>query len=326
MAEDILGRNVAGSIETLKSMIQELMRGNVGKMSIPPGGGDAAKDASSLGKILETIKGYMDDFGKATSFATKAIQSYTSATTKPSSAKMDIGNVGKVLSKAIGKKDDKKSELGKLAHAGLKKGSIHTHDEKLIKAMEKIIKILKEPSTGVDPTPDVGDTGKQRRKRSRTLGDGEGISPISKKTKYYTKELAEQATQWYFIESQIRNIVGYIGNFNQSIMGGVDATNILFRGLGKGTSDIRIDLRKTLYETQGITGEARNLQNAWAEVGDLVKETGVKDKEIGMKEYIKLLKKGIRDQKTATKIIKSQLSAEVQLGLEAGSLGDMFSD
>jgi len=129
--------------------------------------------------------------------------------------------------------------------------------------------------------------------------------------------------------NRIQSIVKKVGNsfekLRETFTGGIKVNETLFKGIGKGTNDTRVELNKTLYQTQGITGATKELQMSWMNIGNVVRETGVEDQITAYKEYNKMLGRGVKSQQTAQKLLKSQLSTEVQLGVETGSLGDSFA-
>ena len=120
-----------------------------------------------------------------------------------------------------------------------------------------------------------------------------------------------------------------MGNIESTIMGftekGQGVLDTLFGGVIKDEVIFIKNVRAAAYETAGVTGESKNLQKAYEDIGKTVHLTGV-DRSAFQTAYINNLKGGIRDMKQAQNIAISQLNTEKQLGLKAGDLSVRFQE
>lgn len=98
-----------------------------------------------------------------------------------------------------------------------------------------------------------------------------------------------------------------------------------FKKMIKDENEFAINIKRAVFQTQGLTAESGELLNAYTKIQKVAETTGF-DRVSYQAQYIKSVKAGIRSQKTAEKITQSQLNAERQLGLAAGELGDTFID
>ena len=117
------------------------------------------------------------------------------------------------------------------------------------------------------------------------------------------------------------NVVGYADKVF-SLGKGESLQSLLFPNMGeiiKYTEDFRV----TLAQVQGISFNNLNAQKEFLSVYGQIAETGV-DIKNAQESALKNAKNGIRLDKEGNKLVKSQLAAERQIGVEAGSLNDYF--
>lgn len=110
------------------------------------------------------------------------------------------------------------------------------------------------------------------------------------------------------------------------LMGGPSFTQVLFSGAVRDATEFRVEMRELAFQTQGITGDLRDLQAEFANLGNsIVSETG-KSVDVLQKVYIKNLKKGFQDNKAGLKVMKSGLYLSTMIGSEAEQTADMFGE
>ena len=115
------------------------------------------------------------------------------------------------------------------------------------------------------------------------------------------------------MSSSFQNITGL--DVQKDLLGDLYSTEMKFTQ----------EIRQAAYETAGVTKNSRSLQAAYTDIGKTVAETGVNRTEF-QKSYLKALRSGVKDLKQAVNLTKTQLNAEKQLGLEAGSLQETFQE
>jgi len=105
-----------------------------------------------------------------------------------------------------------------------------------------------------------------------------------------------------------------------------------FSGSFKQLNQFDISMKRILYQTHGLTADSTEVVEAFTQLRDVSKETGFDQSKLAgiMETYAR---KGMRTNtnlvkhaQTMQKIGRSQLFTERQLGLEAGTLTDHFSD
>ena len=105
-----------------------------------------------------------------------------------------------------------------------------------------------------------------------------------------------------------------------------------FSGSFKQLNQFDISMKRILYQTHGLTADSTEVVEAFTQLRDVSKETGFDQSKLAgiMETYAR---KGMRTNtnlvkhaQTMQKIGRAQLFTERQLGLEAGTLTDHFSD
>jgi hypothetical protein len=105
-----------------------------------------------------------------------------------------------------------------------------------------------------------------------------------------------------------------------------------FSGSLKQLNQFDISMKRLIYQTHGLTADSTEVVEAFTQLRDVSKETGFDQSKLAgiMETYAR---KGMRTNtnlvkhaQTMQKIGRSQLFTERQLGLEAGTLTDHFSD
>lgn len=103
-------------------------------------------------------------------------------------------------------------------------------------------------------------------------------------------------------------------------------------GIFKSQKDYEQNIRRALYETAGATKESEKLFKVMSDIGNTVEITGLKQEE-SLKAIVKLSRMGIKYDGDSEKYKKrvlalttTTLNTEKQLGMEAGSLNESFTD
>jgi hypothetical protein len=217
----------------------------------------------------------------------------------------------------------------KFFKAGLQKGSIFTHDLHIVKELEKL------NATALEVRDCLCGEKKERAEKKLVLPDDiESPTPIipDNSSEGPSLEDAEEALklrfQELFVLKRYREVIADVSKtaakIQESLMG-FTAFNKITEDLVKQEREFAQQVRGVAYETMGVTKESRQLQHALTEIGESSSITGFNRTETE-KSYVNNLKRGIRDQKTALKLSKTQLNTEKLIGLEAGGLGETFGD
>ena len=219
----------------------------------------------------------------------------------------------------------------KFYQAGLKKGSIYTHDVHIIKELEKLNETFAQVRDCV--------CGDKKEKVEKKLilpesSDDKAFSSPSKAMDQPEDNAADDAarlkTRWQelFVLERYKRTMADISRAAADVqitLLGFTAFNKITEDLVKKEREFAQEVRTVAYQTMGVTKESRNLQHALTEIGTSSAITGMNRSET-QKSYIDNLKKGLRDQKTALKVSKTQLHTERMIGVEAGTLSENFTN
>jgi phage-related protein len=126
------------------------------------------------------------------------------------------------------------------------------------------------------------------------------------------------------LKESLRYAKGMLESFNSTFLG-LEKGFSPFAGLIDKEREFIIGMDKIAYQMQGITGDTPELQKGFEEIAKSVSRTGV-NRTLFQEQYMKLMRRGIRDQKEAQNISIAQLNTEKQTGIEAGRLNDLFGD
>ena len=100
---------------------------------------------------------------------------------------------------------------------------------------------------------------------------------------------------------------------------------LAFGGIIKNEVAFMSASREAAFELGNVTKETQGLLTANEKIGRTVSETGA-DRDDFQQNYLKNLKAGVKNIKTAQQIAVSQLNTEKQLGMAAGDLNETFRD
>lgn len=111
----------------------------------------------------------------------------------------------------------------------------------------------------------------------------------------------------------------------QMLVGGVDPLQVWFQGSISDAAVFRKEMRLIAFETEGITGEMRGLQNEFSTIGKSVARTGVAV-DVMQRAYVNALKKGMKSQKQTLEVTKTGLNLGTMIGANAEMTAEMFNE
>ena len=276
--------------------------------------------------FLQTIIDTLKDFGVKRE-EKRAEPKDKNAKQKPSKEERAIANSSDKLAKEFHK------TLGT-------KGSGWVHDPYCEKILGQIYAIMSHnmSSGAVEKSILAGIRGdKEIAKNKRSGGNkktDESVGSKEKTSSTNNKESTRVIGRWarkgqkedlddlYFMQNVISNMSQSLDRMQTNLLGFNGFTKII-KGISDEERQFTQDVRATAYEIAGVTKESRGLQEIYEKIGESTKETGM-DRSETQKFYLKALKSGIKSEKTALSIIKSQLNTEQQIGVAAGTLNDTF--
>ena len=321
MPKDKLGRSSDMNPEQLKGVAQSL-KGPVGKETpynnTPPTdkGGDSMSQGleKSYKKLVNLLNTFMSGkkSGKAAQNekisvnADKALQTMVRHATKRGS----IYTHDVYLEKAA-----RVSNLElKAMRLEMKRGKSSDDRQSLAVALNEIIEINKEMAEY------LANPAREEEARKATEEKNNPINILKDQTEKHLEKVKEG-----LIPLQLMRDLGDAAGELQKTIYGFRGTEVVFDGLLEKERDFTINARQIAYEISGATSESHGLQRSFEDIGKTAAKTGF-DRTKTTNAYLANLKKGLRDQKSALSVSKTQLQTERMIGVEAGSLGDTFSD
>lgn len=321
---DNIGRNIdSGQMnpQELRGLVSSLAKKDVG----PAKPYAAKQDESSISKLLADLRKVMPNItasSKSMENLSKSIKDLMGVMKKGASQPTTIkdyverGGNRQKKDKKTSKTEDK---MIKLAEHGLKKGSIFTHDQAMVAEIKLLrLQMMKAPQSEID---DLIKEMDKFNKRDRETGEA-----TAKRD-----ERSKQSWDDYTQVQNIRQIKYNLKNFSdtskqvQEQVLGFKAIEVVLGNLVKAEREFSQEARAVAFETAGVTKDSRILQKTYEDIGKSSAITGF-ERGATQKQYLTNLKKGIKDQKLAAATAKIQLNTEKMIGLEAGALGDTFSD
>ena len=207
-------------------------------------------------------------------------------------------------------------KLATMAEHGLKKGSIFTYDHKLAEVMKEIAKNDRTFQNSLKTPADITAHNTQDLKLQQKLQ----LIEAKKTTASLISGIASLAVK---AATFARKASG-APSVTETVMGGHQGSAVeQFGGMMEEQRKITMEARKIAYETQGITGATRELQEEFLVTEETAMRTGVARLDL-QKRLLQNQRLGVKDQKTLKDITIATVNAEQQLGMEAGSLGDDF--
>lgn len=316
MATDNVGRNIDAGMDSsqLKGLIQSLAKSDVGK---PKPFKQTA--SSNEDKILSELKSFAPKFSnsiKKFEGLVESVKKFVSANSGKDAKQSRFGKNAEAADKA----------MKKLADKGLKKGSIWTHDM-YVEKMQKLMYLEMRKQTAVlqNDVAAIRDL-EVRINAGRTELDNAAVRESSPSSRFDLKNIGGDTNILALAEigKYVDDFTDSIGDFQKTIYG-FRATEVLFKDLYAAERDFTINTRQIAFEIAGATKESRGLQRSFEDIGRTSAETGF-DRSTVQEAYLKALKKGTKEQKTALSITKNQLNTERMIGVSAGTLEDTFTN
>lgn len=351
IALDNLGREISSanmSLGEIRGLISTLCKEKVGNAS-PYGKGKGDERQGPLGTIRQLFETYVKDFSQEMNEQKEFLQEVVSTI-------KDITNSRNTKKQEKGKKDASKEEkatakssekLAREFHRTLgTKGSGWVHDPYCETVLKQILAAITHK--GANRTLAIEQIAKnsaneiRRAKRGGKGGGGggdiaTGIATAPDDDDAFDEIAHEKLKErhlggWIISSKEVKSLmiahyiaekIMKISHAIQNNFMGFDGVNVMLKGISSEERHFTQEVRATAYEIAGVTKEAKKLQKIYEDMGDTAAETGF-DRSIAQKFYLKTLKSGIRDNKTALSITKTQLNTERQIGVEAGTLSDTF--
>lgn len=139
------------------------------------------------------------------------------------------------------------------------------------------------------------------------------------------RQLAEHVNKG-IKESGNKELASWLTGMSTALMGGkADLLQGLFTGSVTDATEFQREMRLIAFQTQGITGDFREMQGNFSDLGKVAAETG-KSISLMQKVYMSNLKKGFKDNKEGMKVMKSGLFLSTMIGSEAQQTADLFGD
>lgn len=292
------------------------------------------KEADEAKNYLEEMKDHLESIEKAKQEKREAKEPKP----KDKKTKPVVSKAEQVMSK----------QMDNLTRHATKKGSLYTHDIYLAAKLTEVVDALRAAGHSTEIIADAtGRTDKIGMKTNATLEQVDaalraaGVKAIAKdpttgvmdpteakvaldrREKQLPKQ-TDQLTDLYKIESILQRIDSMVGTIEESFFG-LRVGQEIFKGIVKEEAKFIQDTRAVAYEIQGVTKDMRGMQRAFENIGKTAATTGF-DRSMFQKDFLKNLKRGISDLKTANKITTASLNTEKMLGLEAGALQDTFAN
>ena len=220
------------------------------------------------------------------------------------------------------------SQLSKLADAGLRKGSMHTSDDKLQKEIKTLNRTVEQIRDAY-----LNSLNTQAQNQTQTQTQNQPNPPVKGKLAFIGSILSGMknlATDLYgMAKTYGRDLVTgmnramAVPNFMENALGGATSFKDALTKIPAEQRNIAIQAKQIAYETDGITGATKGLQAEYLANDETAKRTGVSRLTFQQK-LLEFQRKGLKDQTALKEIVTAQLTIEKQLGMEAGELGDDF--
>lgn len=307
--QDNFGRSFEFGMNSneLNSTLGSAMQRPVGPQKTPDG------KNPEFDKLHAALQGSFKEFGKELHEAIKHVQVIVKGYKDQQKGKNQAKNAQK-QSLSTGK------TLKDLAKKGLKKGSIYVHDihcEKILKDIHSVLSTAFSSRLRKAPPGSGGGSGGGGSGGGGFLG-----GPGGGRGRNFFGTNQNQLEKDFNKSFNLKTIEAKIDGFFSTLMGG-NPFDLMFKGVLTDEFKFIQQLQQALYTTQGLTEENGELQKQWGTIEDAVTNTGFR-REKFQEEYVKHLKKGIKDQKTLNRLVTTELNLEKALGVEAGEMSDVF--
>lgn len=261
----------------------------------------------------------------------------------------DIGNLNKLSKSESVLRKKSADKYDKLAEAGLKKGSIHTFDDKSFQVLLDILKLTAKSSRTAaeqmeldkkiaELNTNIAKGQGYRKEQGGSAGTSYTEAEAAKVRKYMNmagmaREFAEYFSHAMAAPKVQETVFGGASNIKFDLSGGKGVKDFLMQlvgGLAKNVAEVAhqerevaIQQKKIAFQTEGLTAENAKLQEQYLNMEQTTYRTGVERNKFNQ-ILLQHQGKGIRNQQVLKELTVAQLSAEKQIGLEAGALGDDF--
>lgn len=322
--------------DQLKALIASLSQGlgpakPFNKAAATPQDASTIKLYEDLKKVISNLDDTIKENGQLVKSITELKKALSSRekTSKPSIRELGGRSSNDALAKLASTTQKTSIIENRFYKAGLKKGSIFTHDVHIVKELEKLNETFSEVRDCL--------CGDKKEKVEKKLILPEDSSPISSPKETLARTASSSQDEEESLKRRFEEL--YVLKRYQQIMGNISKTAAQvqislmgFTAFNKITEDLvqkerefTQGIRQAAYQTMGVTKENRTLQHTLTEIGETTKITGFNRSE-SQKAYLNNFKKGIKDQKTALKLSTTQLHTEKMIGVEAGTLSESFSN
>ena len=128
------------------------------------------------------------------------------------------------------------------------------------------------------------------------------------------------------IEDRAKDVSGLTTGVLQQLFGGFDPAQYVFSGAVGAEIEFRKEMRKTAFQVEGITGNLRNMQGEFAEIGKVMERAGGSTVDLSKFQqiYTKTLKKGYKKQKDTLDVVSTSLNLSNMIGADAEGTSDLF--
>jgi hypothetical protein len=172
----------------------------------------------------------------------------------------------------------------------------------------------------------TGTMGKKANGSLELVVDSVKIDPIvAQESKKVGEEITKNINDGLQIGSN-KEIASWLTGISTALMGGkADFIQALFTGSITDATQFQAQMRLIAFETKGITGDLREMQSEFSDLGRVAAETG-KNISVLQTAYMSNLKKGFKSNKDGLKVMKSGLFLSTMIGSEAQQTADLFGD
>jgi hypothetical protein len=164
-------------------------------------------------------------------------------------------------------------------------------------------------------------------------GGGPPINPSSPgdpgdaaRYRKHGEDLAAYINQGFNDNFKVRMAKLAMGVSSMMLGGHGSLIQSIFAGSVADATEFGQEMKEIAFQTQGVTGEFRNMQNEFANLGgSVVSETG-KTVDALQKAVTTNFKKGFKNQKDGLKVLKSGLFLSTMIGSETQQTAELFGD
>ena len=150
--------------------------------------------------------------------------------------------------------------------------------------------------------------------------------PDPSKYDKYGKDMAKYVNKGFLDDFGKKSAKFAMGVSNMISGGEGNIMQQIFAGSVADATEFGQEMREIAFQTQGVTGDFKDMQKEFANLGSsVVSETG-KSVDALNKAVISNSKKGFKNQKEGQKVLKSGLHLSTMIGSETQQTADLFGD